>query len=103
MLGLRSVDRESQETCINIYKLDDFAKVYTCDPAMLTYMEKLREQHPEEVKLATSDVYSNTYHIPKNYVKIKAPKKLSETTLEKLRENAQKYGFSQRNTVQKDT
>lgn len=81
MIGipLKPVDRESQETCINIYKIEDYAKVYTCDPVMLAHIEKLREAHPDEVILASSDGYANTYHVPKKYVTVRAPKKYNLT------------------------
>lgn len=71
--GLKPVDFESQETGINIYKIEDHANIYTCEPKMLEYMEKLREQHPDEVKLAKSDGYANTYHVPKKWIKVQAP------------------------------
>lgn len=73
--GLKPVDKDSQETCINVYKPESYAKVYTCEPSMLSHMEKLREQHPDDVKLASSDGYANTYHVPKKWVVVRAPRK----------------------------
>jgi len=66
-----------QETIINYNNAEKEASVYTCDPALMTKLERLakRDSH---IKLESQDKYSKTYSCPKKTIKIHVAPKLSE-------------------------
>ena len=77
---MKPVDLESQETTINIYAIDKYATLYTCEPKVLKYMDELSERDPDNVKIVKADEYSKKYRFPKDYFLLpRPPRKLTLT------------------------
>lgn len=75
MIGLKPVDYDSQETTINQLAAESFATIYTCERSMLLKLNKLAQEHPEEVKQVWTDGYAIKYQVPKKFIAVRAPAK----------------------------
>ena len=76
---MKTVRTEEQETTINLEAMLEVAEVYTCEPHMIRKLEKLAKEHPDEVTLEHPDEYGIIAHVPKEYVSVRAPKKMNYT------------------------
>ena len=63
------VSTEEMETTVNIYKTDETAKLYSCDPRFMRKMDRLCEKYPNEYKVVGRDEISATYSFPKKRLK----------------------------------
>lgn len=70
--------REEQETIINFDESTDRSTVYTHSAAMIRKLDQYCETHPNEYQLINQDEFSRTYEIPKKYISIRKPNKISE-------------------------
>lgn len=81
------LSRYEQETVINYNVSDAEASVYTADPNMMKRMDKLMAEFPEIFRAEQITEVSKTYLVPKNYIKIRKPRKISEEHKEQARQN----------------
>ena len=66
-------------------------------------VKKLAEEYPEEVKIKyTNPDGSIVATLPTKYIKISAPKKVSEEQREKMRQRIKEYGFKKRTDITSD-
>lgn len=79
-----------QETNINYNREEAMAVIYTASSVDIRKLDKLFEQHSDEIQLREKTEASRTYLVPKKWIKIRPPRQLSEETLKKLKENASK-------------
>lgn len=84
-----------QETIINFNEDEKTASVYTYNKQLKIKLDKLCKEYPQEFSLRTKDnTGSKTYIIPKRYVSIRGPRKLSEqqkNDMKKRGSNIHKY------------
>lgn len=81
------LSRYEQETIINCNVAENEASVYTADPAMIRRMDKLVAEFPKMFRTKQVTEVSKTYLVPKNYIKIRKPRIISEVHKEQAREN----------------
>lgn len=80
-----------RETIILFNEAEGTASVYTFTGRLQRELCDLCKQRPEEVKqIAYDDYGSKTYKLPKKWVKIRAPRVLSEAEKEAKRKAMQK-------------
>ena len=79
---------DEQETIINILpsQITDRANVYSTVPAFVNRMWKLHEQYPAEVTVEKDDQYGTEFSVPKDWIKVKPKKKMSEEQKQILKE-----------------
>lgn len=80
---MSNISGYERESIINYNNEEKVAQVYTCNESLQRKLDKLCEGY-SECKCINSDDYSKTYIIPKKWVKIRPPKKLSEETKQQL-------------------
>ena len=85
-----------QETNINFNAESDQCVVYTAYPPMIRKIEKLMGEYPDEVKLVRKTDDDIQVELPKKWVKITPPRKVSEEQKERLREWAKTVGFKKK-------
>ena len=76
-----------QETIVNWNNSEKLASVYICDPSMIRKMDALVKKD-KRVTVESEDKYSKTYIVPKGWVKIILPRKLSKKRIEQLKVQA---------------
>lgn len=76
-----------QETIINYNQADQTASVYTYDTKLIRQLDELALKH-KEITLVRQGEKMREYNIPKRWVKVRAPKELSEETRAKMAERA---------------
>ena len=76
-----------RETIITYNEADKTAQVYTCNNALIRKLDNLCAES-KEFLIVREDEYSKTYELPKKYVSIRAPYKMSEEQRKKLSERA---------------
>lgn len=97
-----SYTQDERETIINILEADKTtASVYTCIASQMRRLEKLAEQYPDDVILESKDENSCTYTVPKKWVKIRPPRKISDEQREKAAERIKQWRES-RNAHEND-
>lgn len=71
---------DEQETIINIdpAQISKTATVYSTIPADINRMWKLHEKYPEECKVIHDDKYGTEFAVPRNWVKVRRPRQMSE-------------------------
>jgi len=87
--------REELETVIKFNETSDCkADIETPNGHMISMIEKARAEYPDEVVyLGRTEEGFERYHIPQKWVRIRAPKKISEERREQLRELSRNHGF----------
>lgn len=78
-----------QETIFNFNEGEKTAGIYTFNRSLLKKLEALAEKYPEEVKLERTSWggLAADYIIPKSWIKINPPPKISEEQREARRAN----------------
>jgi len=69
---------EEKETIINWTDADDFAVVYSCHRRIWTRLEKLGIKPVRVSKSRNGRVDGKEYHVPKKWIKISRPRRMSE-------------------------
>ena len=73
------LSRYEQETIVNFNESDSAATVYTYNGAFKKKLRLLSEQFPSDAKFIREDQHGGvTYSIPKRWIKIRAPRILTE-------------------------
>lgn len=75
------------ETNINFNDDENLANVYTCNKALIRKIDKLLERE-QEIVCICSDEYSKTYTMPKSYIKIRTPIRLSDEKRQEMSQRA---------------
>lgn len=70
-----------REMIINFNEQETEASVYTYSTRLLNRLQKISETHPDAVRKLSD----NEYLVPKSYIKINPPRKLSDKTIERLK------------------
>jgi hypothetical protein len=80
------VIRLEQETIINFNEDEQRAIVYTYNKPLRTKLNKLCKEYPDDFAVKRKDTTgSTTYEIPKQYISIRGPRKLTEKQKEEMR------------------
>jgi len=82
-----SLSKYEKETVITFNDKDDMATIYTCNKSLINKLDKFCSKSPV-ILLKKSDEYSKTYIIPKKYISIRFPHKISEELREKRAKKA---------------
>ena len=82
-----------QETIINIdpRQINEKAAVYTNMPNYLQRMWKLHEQYPDDVEVYRDDKYGTEFRVPRDWVKVKPKRQMSEEQRQLLIERLASY------------
>lgn len=84
-----NLTRYEQEVVINFNADEDTATVYSSNPAWIRKMNALVREFPAVFRIKRQTEVSRTYEMPKKYVRIGKPRKLSHAqkeNLEKMRD-----------------
>lgn len=84
------------ETTITMNDEDDHAVVWTCQRRIMTLMKK------RGIKPEVKDKYGARYHVPKRWIKINPPRKVSEKQRETSRKNIAKIAQKHHDTHGED-
>lgn len=76
-----------QETIINYNQEEKTASCYTHDRALIRRLDRLCEKH-KEITLVRGADDRREYNFPKKWVKVRAPKQLSNELREKMANSA---------------
>lgn len=89
-----NLTKYEQETIINYNQEDKFASCYTMDKALIRRLDALAEKHKEITLLRTGEGMRE-YTFPKKWIKVRAPKELSDEQREKMAKKArERFGFA---------
>lgn len=76
------------ETNINYNDEEKIATVYTENKALIRKMDRLLLEYADQIQLTIENEDGKGYSIPKKWVKIRPPKKMSEENRQKAAERA---------------
>ena len=81
------LSRYEQETIVNFNEAEKTAGVYTHNKSLMKKLQQLSEKFPEDCRLekVSHDGEAVDYIIPKSWIKIRAPRQLSEAQKEALK------------------
>lgn len=77
-----------QETNINYNREEEHAIIYTASPVDKRKIEKLIGEYPDQIKVTRNTSDDITVEVPKEWIKIKPTKKMSEEQRQKCAERA---------------
>lgn len=92
---MSNISGYERETIINYNNEEKVAQVYTCNESLQRKLDKLCEEYPE-CTCINFDEYSKTYIVPKKWVKIRPPRKMSEENKQKASERMKQYQLQQK-------
>ena len=95
------LSRYEQETIINYNVAEQKASVYTADPNMIKRMDRLVTQFPDTFKAEQETEISKTYLVPKDYIKIRRPRNISDAQKEQARAKMKQIHLSGKNRVKR--
>jgi len=81
-----------RETIILFNEKEANAEIETYNSSMKQRLGAIVREHPGEVTLVKSDIYADTYVLPKKWVKIVPPRRATEKQREHLRQARAKQG-----------
>ena len=96
LLEERALDltKYEMETIYNYNQEEPLASCYTMDRALIRRLDALAEKHKEITLLRTGEGMRE-YTFPKKWVKVRAPKELSDEQREKMAKRArERFGFA---------
>lgn len=78
-----------RETIITYNEAEAEAEIYTYNRPLQRKLEKLSQEHPEDVKiLCTDKTGSKTFRLPKKFVTVRASRQISKELQEKMAQSA---------------
>lgn len=88
--------RYEQETIVNFNEEEKTASVYTHNKALIGRLKQLSEERPEECRLERTSHWGQAvdYIIPKSWVKVSPPRRLTEAQKEQLRKASANTRFT---------
>lgn len=101
----RSLTNEtSQECCIEWIRNSKTATVtFPGNTKYASKIKKLSEEYPDQVKIRYENKDNSIVAtIPTKFVKIAAPRKVSEEQKEAMRERMKQFGFRKKNTLSEE-
>lgn len=83
---------EEQETIINMFpvQVTDRANVYSADSYVIKSLLRLHKKHPDEMEIVKQDKYGLEVTVPKEWIKIKPKRKVSQERIEQMITNFRK-------------
>lgn len=79
--------KEIRETCFEFVDTDDIATFYSSDRKYVNIIRKLKKKYPDDVDIrADNDDGSICAHVPKSWMRVRPPKKVSEQQRARMRE-----------------
>ncbi|WP_286077171.1 hypothetical protein [Thomasclavelia cocleata] len=75
-----------KETIINYNDSDGIANIYSCNKNMMKKLLDLENEYPDKVKVTYKSDVSLNVEIPKEWIKISAPRKLTDEQRKAARE-----------------
>lgn len=81
---------EERETTVNYTDADSVATVMSYNVAMAARLKRLLAERPDEVTLVWESEGGVEVRVPKKWIKVQPPRKLSEEQLEAARETAKR-------------
>lgn len=78
---------EERETIIRFDDSENVASIYTCNSTLKSKLDKLMSERTG-ISIVSEDEYSKTYILPKKWVKVVAPRILSDEQRSKMAEKA---------------
>lgn len=82
------------ETIYNYNQEEPLASCYTMDRALIRRLDALAEKH-KEITVVRVDEGVREYTFPKKWIKVRAPKELSDEQREKMAKRArERFGFA---------
>ena len=82
-----TLTNQERETIITFNEADDFAVVDTCNKAWINKLDKLVSCNPKIVG-DKSDEFGKRYLLPKSWIKVRAPREISDEERAVLRQRA---------------
>ena len=82
-----TLTNQERETIIVFNEADDMATVDTCNRGWINKLDKLVASNPKIVEGRT-DEHSKRYLLPKSWIKVRAPREISEQERAVLRQRA---------------
>ena len=91
--------RLEQETIYTYNQEEPHASCYTMDRALIRRLDALAQKHKEITLVRGSDCMRE-YTFPKKWLKVRAPKELSDEQREKMAKRArERFGFAREGTT----
>ena len=87
---LPRLTKYEQETILNYNEAENMASVYTHNVALMNKLTKLMEEYPE-VKLVRQAYDMLEVEVPKKWIKVSPPKRVSEETKQKMAQRLAEY------------
>ena len=88
------------ETIYNYNQAEPLASCYTMDRALIRRLDALAEKH-KEIIVVRADEGVREYTFPKKWIKVRAPKELSDEQREKMAKRArERFGFAREGNEQ---
>ena len=82
------------ETIYNYNQEEPLASCYTMDRALMRRLDALAEKH-KEITVVRADEGVREYTFPKKWIKVRAPKELSDEQRENMAKRArERFGFA---------
>ena len=88
------------ETIYNYNQEEPLASCYTMDKALIRRMDALAEKH-KEITIVREGEGAREYTFPKRWIKVRAPKELSDEQRENMAKRArERFGFAKEGNEQ---
>ena len=92
---MRPVPSDEQETTINLSRNEPTLTVYSSDSVWIARLDRLAAKNPAEVTVTQKDEFGKFYTMPKKYLSLKAPRKMSDEERQRRIEQLDRMrGFS---------
>ena len=88
---MTNYSKEELETIITFNEAEKTASVYSCSSRYIERMNKLAEAEPDNVKLTRKDSGGVEFTVPKSWVKIRPPRKISNEQRQAAAERLKAY------------
>lgn len=83
---MSKLTRTEKETIINYNDAESVANIYSCNKNMIKKLLQLEKEYPDKVSVTYRSDVSLNVEIPKDWIKISAPRKLTDKQREAARE-----------------
>lgn len=91
---IMELTKYEMETIYNYNQEEPFASCYTMDKALIRRMDALAEKH-KEITVLRADEGVREYTFPKKWLKVRAPKELSDQQRENMaKRSRERFGFA---------
>lgn len=83
---MSKLTRAEKETIINYNDAESIANIYSCNKNMIEKLLQLEKEYPDRVLVTYRSDVSLNVEIPKEWIKISAPRKLTDKQRQAARE-----------------